>query len=161
MRKTFLCFVQSVLVIGFANGQPTTNRALQDFDLLGRWAVECIRPASPRNEHSFFSLTSLGSAWVLNDFGPDYDGMVYHIVEAKRVAPDKLSLRQVLATDDSIVLDVVMIKDVERIRIWSSRTLDGNVLVKNGMVAPAYDQQTRWSGRCGERWVVQPNSPIE
>src|SRR5215470_12092486 len=136
MRKSLFCLIQSLLLISFANAQPAT-RALRDFDLLGRWAVECTRPASPMNEHSLFSLTSLGAAWVLNDFGPDYDGMVYRIVDAKRVAPDKLSLRQVLATDDSIVLDVVMIKDGERIRIWSSRTVEGNVLVTDGMVAPA------------------------
>jgi hypothetical protein len=160
MRKTFICFIQSLLLIGFANAQPAT-RALRDFDLLGRWAIECTRPASPMNEHSLFSLTSLSSAWVLNDFGPDYDGMVYRIVDAKLVAPDKLSLRQVLVTDDSIVLDVVMIKDGERIRIWSPRTVDGNVLVRDGMVAPASEQRTRWAGRCGERRAMQPNSPVE
>ena len=159
MRKIFFCVVQSLLLTGFANAQPTN--ALRDFDLLGRWAIECTRPASPMNEHSLFSLTSLGSAWVLNDFGPDYDGMVYRIVDAKQVAPDKLSLRQVLATDDSIVLDVVMIKDGERIRIWSSRTVEGNVLVTDGMVAPANEQRTRWAGRCGERRAMQPSSPID
>jgi hypothetical protein len=160
MRKTFFCIVQSLLLSGFANAQPIT-KALRDFDLLGRWAIECTRPASPMNEHSLFSLTSLGGAWVLNDFGPDYDGMVYRIVDGKRVAPDKLSLRQVLVADESIVLDVVMLKDSERIRIWSSRSVDGNVLVKDGMVAPANDQRTRWAGRCGERRAMQPNSPIK
>ena len=103
-----------MLLISFANAQPAT-RALRDFDLLGRWAVECSRPASPLNEHSLFSFTSLGMPWVLNDFGPDYDGMAYRIVDAKRVAADKLSLRQVLATDDSVVLDMVIMKDSERI----------------------------------------------
>src|SRR5438093_3649536 len=115
MRKIFFCCVQSLLLTSLANAQPAT-RAIRDFDLLGRWAIECTRPASPMNEHSLFSLTSVENAWVLNDFGPDYDGMVYRIVDAKRVAPDKLSLRQVLATDDSVVLDMVMLKDSERIR---------------------------------------------
>ena len=113
------------------------------------------------NEHSQFSLTSLGMAWVLNDFGPDYDGMAYRIVDAKRVAPDKLSLRQVLATDDSVVLDMVILKDSERIRIWSSQTADGNVLVRDGMIASGNDQRTRWAGRCGERRAMQPGSPLE
>jgi hypothetical protein len=156
MRRTLLCFVQSLLLIGFANAQPAT-RAIQDFDLLGRWAIECTRSASPMNEHSLFSLTSPGNAWVLNDFGPDYDGMVYRIVDARRVAPDKLSLRQVLATDGSIVLDIVMVKENERVRIWSSRTADGNVLVKDGIIASASDQRTRWAVRCGERWAEQPH----
>jgi hypothetical protein len=109
------------------------------------------------NEHSLFSLTSVGSAWLFNDFGPDYDGMVYRIVDAKRVAPDKLSLRQALTTDEHVVLDVVMLKGGERLRIWSSRIIDGNI--NDGMVAPANEQRTRWSGPCGERRAMQPNSP--
>lgn len=113
------------------------------------------------NEHSLFSLTSVGNAWVLNDFGPDYDGMVYRIVDAKRVAPDKLSLRQVLASDENVVLDVVMMKDGERIRIWSSRTADGSVLVQDGATASTRGQQTRWAGRCGERRAIHPNLPLE
>src|SRR5215467_3991249 len=160
MRKSFFCLLQSLLLISFADAQPAT-RALRDFDLLGRWAIECTRPASPMNEHSLFSLTSVGNAWVLNDFGPDYDGMVYRIVDARRVAPDKLSLRQVLASDENVVLDVVMVKDGDRIRIWSSRTGDGNVLVQDGTIASARDQRTRWAGRCGERRAEQPNSPRE
>jgi hypothetical protein len=160
MRKTFFCCVQSLLLTSLANAQPAT-RAIRDFDLLGRWAIECTRPASPMNEHSLFSLTSVGNAWVLNDFGPDYDGMVYRIVDAKRIAADKLSLRQVLTSDENVVLDVVMVKDGERIRIWSSRTADGNVLVQDGTVASTRDQQTRWAGRCGERRADHPNSPPE
>ena len=165
MRRFLFCLVQSLLLISvadisIANAQPAT-RALRDFDLLGRWAVECTRPASPLNEHSLFSLTSVGMAWVLNDFGPDYDGMVYRIVDAKRVAPDKLSLRQVLTTDDSVVLDMVIMKDSERIRIWSSQTADGNVLVRDGMIASGNDQRTRWAGRCGEKRAMQPGSPLE
>jgi len=163
MPRIFLCFVQSLLsisFISFANAQPVT-RAIRDFDLLGRWAIECTKPASPMNEHALFSLTSLGIVWVLNDFGPDYDGMVYRVVEAKRVAPDKLSLRQVLTTDDNVVLDIVIVKDNERIRIWSSRTADGSVLVKDGTTASANEQQTRWAGRCGERRAAQPGSPLE
>jgi len=160
MRKVLFCCIQSLLLTSLANAQPAT-RAIRDFDLLGRWAIECTRPASPINEHSLFSLTSVGNAWVLNDFGPDYDGMVYRIVDAKRVAPDKLSLRQVLASDEKVVLDVVMVKDGERIRIWSSHTADGSVLVQDGTIASARDQQTRWAGRCGERRAEQPNSPRE
>jgi hypothetical protein len=155
MRKPFFCFVQSLLLISFANAQPAP-RALRDFDLLGRWAVEC-----PMNEHSLFSLTSVGAAWVLNDFGPDYDGMVYRIVDARRVAPDKISLRQILASDDNVVLDIVILKDSERIRIWSSQTVDGNILVRDGMIASGSDQRTRWAGRCGERRAMQPDSPVE
>src|SRR5262249_12198467 len=73
----------------------------------------------------------------------------------------ELSMRQVVASDEKVVLDVVMVKDGERIRIWSSHTADGSVLVQDGTIASARDQQTRWAGRCGERRAEQPNSPRE
>jgi hypothetical protein len=150
MRKALVCFILSLFFATFARAQLATN-IVRDFGLLGKWAIECTQPPSPANEHAAFSLTSVGTIWVMNDFGPDYDGMVYRVVGAERVAPDKVSLRQVLTTDDSIVLDVVMLKINDRIRIWSSRTADGNTLVKDGMIASARDQETRWARRCGER----------
>jgi hypothetical protein len=59
------------------------------------------------------------------------------------------------------VLDIVILKDSERIRIWSSQTADGNVLVRDGMIASGSDQRTRWAGRCGERKAMQPDAPVE
>ncbi len=160
MRKISFCFVQSLLLTSFANAQSETS-AVNDFGLLGKWAIECSRPPSPMNEHALFSLTSVGIVWVFNDFGPDYDGMVYRVADAKRVAPDKLSLRQVLASDEHIVLDIVMLKSNDRIRIWSSRATDGSTLVRDGTIPSANGQETRWAGRCGERRAVHPDSPLE
>jgi hypothetical protein len=59
------------------------------------------------------------------------------------------------------VLDMVIMKDSERIRIWSSQTANGNVLVRDGVIASGSDQRTRWAGRCGERKAMQPSSPVE
>jgi hypothetical protein len=56
---------------------------------------------------------------------------------------------------------MVIMKDSERIRIWSSQTADGNVLVREGMIASGNDQRTRWAGRCGERRAMQPGLPLE
>jgi hypothetical protein len=160
MRKSLLCFAQTLLLIGFAIAQPET-RVVDDFGLLGKWAIECGRPPSPMNEHALFSLTSVGIVWVFNDFGPDYDGMVYRVADAKRVGSDKLFLRQVLATDEHIVLDIVMWKSNDRIRIWSSRAADGSTLVRDGTLPSANGQETRWAGRCGERRAVHPGSPLD
>jgi hypothetical protein len=41
------------------------------------------------------------------------------------------------------------------------RTADGTILVKDGTTASANEQQTRWTGRCGKRRAMQPNSPLE
>ena len=158
MRKALLCFVPLLLFATFAGAQSSTS-TVRDFGLLGKWAIECNQPPSPANEHAAFSVASFDTIWVLNDFGPDYDGMVYRVVDAKRAGPGKLSLRQVLTTDDTIVLDITMLKINDRIRIWSSRTADGNTLVKDGMIASANGQETRWASRCGERAADSSSSP--
>ncbi|HLQ91511.1 MAG TPA: hypothetical protein VK148_15905 [Xanthobacteraceae bacterium] len=81
--------------------------------------------------------------------------MVYRIVQAERVGQDRLYLRQVLTTDHLIVVDVVIWKVNDRIRIWSSRLTDGTTLVNNGTVASANGQETMWVVRC-ERSAAQP-----
>ena len=158
MRRVLFGVIQLLLFAAYANAQSTAM-IVEEFGLLGKWAIECSRPPSPRNEHALFALTSAG-VWVFNDFGPDYDGMVYRVVDAERDAPDKLLLRQVLATDDTVVLVIVMLKSNDKIRVWSSRTADGNVLVKDGTIASASDQATRWAGRCDRR-AGPPNSGVQ
>ena len=150
MRTAVFSFIHILLATACAHAQSATT-TVQDFGLVGRWAIECSRPPSPANEHALYAVTPSGLIWVMNDFGPDYDGMVYHVVRAERVSPDKLALRQVLASDENVVLDMVMVKDNERIRVWSSRTVDGNTLVRDGMMPSAKDQVTRWASRCEER----------
>jgi hypothetical protein len=150
MRTILFCTIHVLLMTVCALAQSATT-TVQDFGLVGKWAIECSRPASPANEHALYAVTSTGLIWVMNDFGPEYDGMVYHVVRAERVSPDKLALRQVLASDETVVLDIVMVKDNEKIRVWSSRTVDGNTLVRDGMMPSAKDQVTRWASRCEER----------
>jgi hypothetical protein len=160
MRRVLFSFIHILVSIACAHAQSSTT-TIQDFGLVGKWAIECSRPPGPANEHSLFAVTSSGTILVMNDFGPDYDGMVYRVVDAERVGPDKLSLRQVLATDDAVVLDIVMLKSNERIRVWSSRTADGNMFVKDGTIASANDHATRWHTRCEERRAGSPNPTVE
>ena len=165
MRRVLFCFTQCLLLVACAQSLLIADRAnaqsaartVQDFKLVGKWAIECNQPPSPANEHAEFALTPLGAVWVLNDFGPDYDGMVYRVVDAQRISLDKLSLRQVLAADETVVLDIVLLKSNDKIRVWLSRTAAGDVLVKDGMIASANRQETRWAGRCGERWAGRPD----
>ena len=95
----------------------------------------------------------------MNDFGWDYDNMVYRIVEAERIGSERLALRQVLATDRNIVLDVVVWKVNERIRIWSSRVSSGNTLVVDGVVTSTNGHETPWEVRCNERSALGPDVP--
>ena len=150
MRKLMLACVPFLVLTTFAQAQSVAG-AVQDFQLLGIWAVDCYKLPAPRNEHATFSKTTDGDIQLINDFGRDYDYMVYRIVDARRIDNDRLALRQVLTTDSSIVLDVVVWKVNDKIRIWSSRVSNGGTLVADGLVTLSNGHETPWEGRCNER----------
>jgi hypothetical protein len=125
----------------------SAGAALQEFGLLGTWAGECGQDPSPTNNHATY-LTSSGGVQLKYQSGADYEDSVYDILEAKRVAPDKLSLRQVLTSNDRVTLDVVLLKDKDKIRIWSSLFPDGTALVEDGVLSSMTGRETRWMTRC-------------
>jgi hypothetical protein len=156
-RKALLCLVQFLLLTTFAGAQSAA-RVTQDFGLIGTWAVECDQSPSPKNEHAVFSVGESDTIQLLNDFGPEYDDMVYVIVDAERLAPNRISLRQVLTTDRRVVLDIVMVRDNDKLRVWSSRSIDGTMLVRDGTIALANGHATQWVERCqGRRADSTPN----
>jgi hypothetical protein len=155
MRRALICALP-LLLLAAPSHTETAADAVEQFGLIGTWAVDCNQSPSPRNEHALFSVTSIGTAQLRNDFGRDYDEMVYRIVAASLQGPDKLALRQVLTTDDAIVLDVVLVKSDEKVRIWSSRSREGNSFVRQGAIPSSNGQETRWSARCDGRWTDNP-----
>ena len=157
MRRLLLSSIQLLLLTTLAPAQAVTD-AIQDFRLIGVWSANCYQPASPRNEYASFSKTPRSEIQLVNDFGADYDNMVYRIVEAARLGDERMSLRQLLTTDRRIMLDTVIWKVNDKIRIWSSRVSDGSILVKDGVVDSTNGRETPWEGRCNERWVVKPRA---
>ena len=126
----------------------STTDAMQAFGLVGTWAGECALPASPANNHAIYSITPSGAAQLTNTFGEEYEDSVYNIVDARLTVPGKFSMRQVLAKDESIVLDIVLLKEDGKVRVWSSHTGDGKLLVKEGMIGPPVNRETRWVTHC-------------
>jgi hypothetical protein len=147
MRTTFLCAALLVLVPGLAQAQ-SASAAMQDFGLLGTWAGECSQDASPTNNHATYLVTSTGGLQLKYQSGADFEESVYDILDAKRVAPDKLSLRQVLMSNDRVTLDIVLLKENDKIRIWSSLFPDGTALVEDGVMTSMTGRETRWMTRC-------------
>ena len=125
--------------------------AIKEFGLLGIWADDCRSDPSPSNQYASFSVTSRGNIQLHNDFGPDYGDMLYRIVDAKPIGRFRISLRQLLTTDDQVALDIVMLKSNDRIRVWSSRGADGSEYVKDGMVPAVNNRETSWMQRCDTR----------
>jgi hypothetical protein len=148
MRRTFLYALPFLLLPVLANAQAAAMRAIQAFGLIGTWAGECKEGPSPTNNHATYQASPSGSAQLKNAFGEGYDDSIYDIVDARPTSGGRLSMRLVLASDDQIVLDVVLMKENGKIRIWSSNTGDGKSLVKDGMISAPVNRETRWVTHC-------------
>src|SRR5262249_4445535 len=122
----------------------TTAEAMQAFGLLGTWAGECALPASPANNHAIYSITPAGAVQLTNILGEDQETRFYTIVDARPTVRGNFSMRQVSVKDETIVLDVVLLKEDGKVRVWSSHTGDGRLLVKEGMIGPPVNRETRW-----------------
>jgi hypothetical protein len=152
MQGTSAILIQTLLGITLACAQSPTG-AIKEFGLLGVWADDCHADPGPANQYASFSLTSRGAILLRNDFGPDYGNMIYRIVDAKLIGVFRISLRQLLMTDDQIALDTVMLRAKDKIRIWSSRGADGSQYVEGGLVPAANNRETSWMERCDTRWA--------
>jgi hypothetical protein len=151
MRKFPIIAIQLLLLTTFANAQSSTS-IVKAFGLFGTWAYDCSQAPGPANAYAAFSLTSRGDIELRDDFGADYDEMIYRVVDAQRLSQFRLALRQVLTTDDRIVLDTVTLRAAGRIRNWSSRLADGsNTLVEGGAMPSADGKETEWMTRCDVR----------
>jgi hypothetical protein len=92
------CFVRSRSILScaaFAWAQSPAS-TIKEFGLLGTWADDCRAAPGPANQYAIFSLTSRGNIELRNDFGPDYDEMLYRIVDVQRLSHFRLALRQCL-----------------------------------------------------------------
>jgi hypothetical protein len=153
MRGLWFCAVQFLLLTTWAEAQSVAD-AVQEFRLLGVWAIDCYQMPTASNEHSTFTKIGDGRIQLVNDFGANYGNMIYRIAAAAQMGGGRLSLRQVLTTDPSIVLDVVLLKVNDKLRTWSSRLSNGTILVSDGIVDRSGGHQTSWEQRCNERWAV-------
>jgi hypothetical protein len=156
----FVVILQSSLWTTLVDAQSPAN-AIKEFGLLGTWADDCSAMPSPGNLYTIFTLTSRGNIELRNDFGPGYDQMVYRIVDVQRLSYFRLALRELLTTDDHILLNTIMVKAKDRIRVWSSRGADGSILVEDGTIAQSNGEETGWMVRCNLRWTGNPGSGLK
>jgi hypothetical protein len=155
----FAVLLKSCLYTAMAGAQSAAG-AIQEFGLLGTWADDCGAMPSPANQYAIFALTSRGNIELRNDFGPDYDQMIYRIADVQRLSHFRLALRQLLTTDDQVLLNTIMVKVNGRIRVWSSRGSDGLILVEDGTISSANGQETGWIVRCDVGWTGNAASDL-
>jgi len=106
---------------------------LKQFGLLGTWAIECALPASPENEYSIYAVSPSGGATLSYARGGPYRDIVYEIRTAAPVAEARLALH-VLGLPGRYVVDLVLLKEGDTVRVWSSHTPDGRMLVIDGVI---------------------------
>jgi hypothetical protein len=141
-----------LLAVSFA-GAEAPDRTIKAFGLFGTWARDCRVEPSPSNPYTTFSETSGGTVFLRDEFGPIYGDMVYRIVDARRLSQFRLSLRQLLTSDEAVALDTVMLKANAKVRLWSSRDSDGHQYVEDGLIPTADNRETRWIERCDMKWA--------
>jgi hypothetical protein len=121
---------------------------LEQFGLLGTWAIDCTQPRGPENEYSIYAVSPSGEATLTYVRGEPYRDIVYEIRAAARVADVRLAL-QVSRMPERILVDLVLLKDSDGVRVWSSHTPDGRMLVLDGVITGNGKQSPRFE-RCGQ-----------
>jgi hypothetical protein len=106
---------------------------LKQFGLLGTWAIECALPASPENEYSIYAVSPSGGATLSYARGGPYRDIVYEIRTAAPVAEARLALH-VVGSPGRYAVDLVLLKEGDTVRVWSSHTPDGRMLVIDGVI---------------------------
>jgi hypothetical protein len=129
----------------FADENPVPG-ALQQFGLLGTWAIDCARPASPANEYSIYAVSASGGATLTYARGEPYRDIVYTIRTAAPVADDRMAL-QVLRLPEKFSVDLVLRKKGDTVQVWSSHGPDGRMLVIDGVIAGNGSESPRFK-RC-------------
>jgi hypothetical protein len=142
------CACVALLTLASPSRSQSGANALQELGLLGTWASDCRQAASPMNNHATYSSTSSGGIQLRYQSGADYEDSIYDVLDARQVAADKVSMRQVLIGNDRVTLDIVLLKETDRIRIWSSAFPDGTTLVEEGVMTAFTGRETRWMTRC-------------
>jgi len=113
--------------------ESAVPEALQQFGLLGTWALDCAQAASPSNDYSVYGVSPSGEATLSYARGAPYRDIVYAITTAERLAEDRLALR-VMHASERVVIDLVLLKEADTVRVWSSHTSDGRMRVIDGVI---------------------------
>ena len=106
--------------------------ALKRFGMLGRVAVDCSAPDSPRNPHQIFAVARGGNITrTFKTNNPKFDAAL-PLRNVRMLTPDLLQFEE---TGRASELTVTMIKIDGKFRNWHSIQADGTVLIADGKFA--------------------------
>jgi hypothetical protein len=146
MRVRILGIVLSIILLpGIASAQ-SLETTLQSFGLLGRWAVDCGKPASSDNPYGIYSMIDKDSADLTYDFGPQWKPHKNTINFARALDANRLRINH-LDHSDNTSMETVIVKSGNRVQNYSAVQSDGKVIIENG-VYTANGQPAVWLNRC-------------
>jgi hypothetical protein len=121
---------------------------LRDFGLLGTWATDCSRQSDKDNFYTIYAGMTNGKVRRTYYNTPDRKEPYneYIITRAIKLPADQLSYRQEGVVDKDKI-DVVLLRDGNRYKIWSSVKEDDTVLVRDGKF-PNSGDDSPWQAKC-------------
>ncbi len=146
LRNMFLVSLASLLLLAPAQAQ-STRRVLENFTFFGKWSPHCDQPAGPANSLRNVYVARGGEVQFTESLGAGYKDNLYRVLDAKRIAPDKVVLR--IELNGTITQDLTMVKEGGRIRTVANQRTDGQFVVKDGIVL-ANGNATPWVSRCAK-----------
>jgi hypothetical protein len=145
----------SVLAVAFALCMPALASAdsrdvMRDFGLLGTWATDCSQPSGKYNFYTVYAGMTNGNVRRTYYNTPDRKTPYneYIITRAIRLPADQMSYSQE-GTVNKDKIDVILLKDGNKYKIWSSVRSSGEVLVKEGKFPDSGDESP-WQTKCYE-----------
>lgn len=136
-----------------AQPRYTAEPVYREFGLLGDWAIDCAKAASPMNPH--VGVTAPGGGLIVehHDVGPDFAPNLYHVTAARRLDKRDVEAKALFRPggegeeEQTLVIRVGKVKGTDTRRTMFNRGEDG-VRVKNG-VAVMSGAKTAVLKRCG------------
>jgi len=147
LRVSLLGVAFAIVMPALASAQSARD-VLGAFGMLGTWATDCSRPSDGDNFYTVYAGMPDGRVrrtyYNTPDRAKPYN--VYIVLRAIRLPADQLSYRQEGEADHDKI-DVILLKDGNRYKIWSSVTEAGNALVKDGKF-PGSGKESPWQTKC-------------
>jgi hypothetical protein len=135
------------MMTSLANAQ-SSREVLSDFGLLGTWATDCSQPSGSSNFYTVYAGMTNGSVRRTYYNTPERTTPYneYIITRAIKLPADQLSYSQE-GTVNHDKIDVILLKDGTKYKIWSSVRASGEVLVKDGKF-PGSGDDSPWQAKC-------------
>jgi hypothetical protein len=147
LRVSLLAAVLALALPSLANAR-SPREVMHDFGLLGTWAADCKQPSGASNAYAVYAGLPDGKVRRTYYNTPERKEAYqeYVITRAIRLPADMISyVLEDPAKHDRV--DVILLKDGDKFKIWSSVRDDGTVLVEGGKFASGSDESP-WQTRC-------------